>query len=159
MGLTCLCDEHIEVQIVLVRSYTASPKPAILNCPVMAIHPNNDVISRDKHLLVGWGDCTNTLFDLNTVDGTHFYFANLPRTFVNILAQPQARGEWMGDGAFELVSFQAGTPDANTLPFGRHPKGIIIYKSGQMIAHLWDSSIVPHNASIIYAQEFYNGSF
>ena len=103
---------------MLVRSYVPSREIATLNCPITAIFPNNDVISRDNYPLSAWVHHTSSAFSLSTIDGTHMYFVNPPSAFLRLLSKPVC-SEWMGDGTYELVSLHAGTPDMNTQPFGR----------------------------------------
>ncbi|MFT7560092.1 MAG: surfactin synthase thioesterase subunit [Flavobacteriales bacterium] len=153
-GISSLSDEGLVNDIELMQSYQYDyTDECRLNCDVLAIQSNNDVLIPDGNSLARWQEYSSKGYQYTEVEGSHLVFMNPPNSFfkalmsiVNECSLAELSLNTASDavvtlGSYRLKTFESGTADVKTYPFSLQPKGYLLYLSdGTMAAHIWNPS-------------------
>ncbi len=179
-GILPVTDAALQCDLALVKSYCLdgpgnferSDKNYIqLTCPIYALQANNDILVKDAATMEAWREYTSEDFNFREIEGSHLYFLNPPRSVFSLLFS------YMGDinrlqiedskeetnffpKAYKLCSFEAGTEEVSTFPYGIEPQGYLIYQpDGHMAAHIWNPArdlIASPNSVTSEAEKFFS---
>ncbi|MFL0804911.1 MAG: lipocalin-like domain-containing protein [Agarilytica sp.] len=158
-GILSVTDAALHCDIALVKSYRFETIDNVdnghkrLECPIFALQANNDILVKDATAIEAWREYTSGDFNFREVEGTHLYFLNPPSSVFSLLLsytvdhdKKQHVDSLEGlqtffPKAYKLCSFEAGTEEVSTFPYGLEPQGYLIYQpDGHMAAHIWNAA-------------------
>ena len=127
----------------LCKSYQRN-KNTKLAADITIVQANNDILLPDPSVMLDWQQVVTGNSHYQEIDGTHLFFTRPPKAFVQLLKRQYQQAitsintPSIKAGVYQLTDLAAGTEDMHTTPFGRNPKGILIYdENGNSALHAW----------------------